>query len=436
MSFSQSLLFGDDTLDQLDVYDIEHAAPVEQETNTNTSNSAEISRYGASLQMRPPNQTYIGSPDPRETSIHRTVLDVIDESPTDKKEVTLGKSIRERLKNASTSKKHQRKHLRRSKSDPLTTDDSSLSRTYQDKSSMLQHDLDALLDSSDEWNVKLKSKTKLYDKFADDSMDSFLKNIQTQPSLNNTKELIAISSSDEDVLVSEIERMINGSNHMSNATFDVPPERSVLPAEQSSNIGHQPNVNPTESSPQEQIVETSLEWEDSAFFNNLNVDASIVNDLSQANEQNENVEMKTNVDILVDADCNLSVQHVDHVNEAELESCYLEISVELSKLNDTHQQSQATPQLVNTSRRMSVPMANTQPTNDRAESNSPAPLKSQTSVRDINSLSQWGCTSAIIREYIKRGVRSMFEWQQECLSKHEVTWIFLYTYLLKFIQGI
>lgn len=429
MSFSQSLLFGDDTLDLLDVCGSEHAPPTEHKTNTNTANAAEISRNGAPSKMRPPNQMYIGSPDPREPHTHRTVLDVIDESPTDKKEVNLGKSIRERLKNVSTSKKHHRKHLRRSKSDPLTADESSINRTRQDKSSMLADDLDAALDSSDEWNVQLtsfKSKSKLCDKFGDDSMDSFLKNIQTQPSLNNTKELIAISSSDEDVLVSEIERMLNGSDNMSNVTFNVPLESAALSAEQSSSIGSQSNVKPSETSLLELVVESSFQWEESAFFNNLNASN---NDLSQVNDQNDNIEMKTNVDILVDADCNLSVQHVDHVNEAELESCYLEISVELSKLNETHQQSQATPQLVNTSRRISVPTAKTQPTNERAESNSCTPPKSQASARDIHSLTQWGCTSAIIREYLKRGVRSMFEWQQECLSKSEVICNVSHTFL-------
>lgn len=444
MSFSQSFSFGDDTLDKLDVCGAENERATEQKTTTKTTHQHEISPHnrnpnrppqqGTSSRMLPPNAPVdTRSPDPRETVTTKSILDVIDESPTDKKEVTLGRSIRERLKNASTSKKYHRKHLRRSKSDPLSKDELSMGsmsvdRTHLKSSMLLADDMGGLLDSSDEWmaqampaNRSLKSKSKLCDKFGDDDMDSFLNNIDTQPpNHDNTKELIAISSSDEDVQVSAIERMLNGIDASRNATFNVAHSiNGTLPKEESSFLD---NLSADASSEMDQnICADSMEWEDSAFFNNLN---GSLGDLSKANGVDEaNGQAETNVDVLIDADCNVSVQHVDHVVDDELESCLLEVSVELSRLNDTHRLSQATSQLANnnTSQRPAIPIVKSQTLNTtRSEVNPSKATKTQLCLSDINNLSQWGCTPAIVREYLKRGIQSMFEWQVECLSKPEV----------------
>lgn len=114
------------------------------------------------------------------------------------------------------------------------------------------------------------------------------------------------------------------------------------------------------------------------------------------------------------------MQHVDHVVDDELESCLLEVSVELSRLNDTHHLSQAMSPAMNVSRRPSITKSQTLVTT-RSQVNTSTVAKTQLCARDINNLSQWGCTPAIIREYLKRGIKTMFEWQVECLSKPKVS---------------
>lgn len=409
MSFSQSFLFGDETLERLDVCE-----PVSEQPQSTTPNKNANDTKVKPLYMPPPSD--VASPDHRETNAKNIDLDVIDESPTDKRDMTLGRSIRERLKYATTSKKRQRKHMRRSKSDPLSIDEASLvssvDRTHA-KSNTVPENHGTLLDSSDEWMVAAvsvnrshKSKSKLCDRFSSgmDEMDSFFKNVDTQPNANASKELIAISSSDEDQVA--IDRMLNDMDGTSNATFtlNLQPKEPAIPA------------NDVKS------CDESIQWEDSAFFQNFN---ETIGDLEPpaANGLNDNVQAETNLDVLVDGDCNLSVQHVDRVADDELESRYLEVSLELSKLNETNQLSQLTPQLMHSmSRRPSI--SGMQPFAESSAPNVSAKPKSQSCTRDINSLAQWGCTPAIIREYLKRGIQTMFDWQVECLSKHEVSSIF------------
>lgn len=431
MSFSQSFSFGDDTLDQLDVCGTKVPAAIDSQPSQTPKQIGHTQDAGASSRMPPPAD--IGSPDPRDAKMKNAALDVIDESPTDKKDVTLGRSIRERLKYASTAKKHQRKHMRRSKSDPLSKDDdasllSSIDRTHA-KSSTATNAVGTLLDSSDEWMAAAvtashppKSKSKLCDRFGSssmDDMDSFLKCVDTQPNANHSRELIAISSSDEDPMqVSAIERMMHDLDATGDATFDVVARDAGVRLEESADLAGSSANGPTSC---DNACDASIAWDDSAFFNNLN--GTLGGDgAATASDLNDSTKAASNVDILVDADCNVSVQHVDQVADDELESCYLEVSLELSKLNETGQLSQLTPQLLHsTSTRSSVPVTRTQPVAEPIALDRSTMAKPRHCSRDINSLSQWGCTPAIIREYLKRGIESMFEWQVECLSKHEVS---------------
>lgn len=426
MSFSQSFSFGDDTLDQLDVCGTRVPPAIASQHSQTPKQIGRTQNAGASSRMPPPAD--IGSPDPRDANMKNAALDVIDESPTDKKDVTLGRSIRERLKYASTSKKHQRKHMRRSKSDPLSKDESSfvssIDRAHA-KSSTATNAVGTLLDSSDEWMAAAvtashppKSKSKLCDRFGSsmDDMDSFLKNVDTQPNANHSRELIAISSSDEDPMqVSAIERMMHGpdatGDATGDATFDVARDMG------SANLAGSAANGATSC---DNACDASIAWDDSAFFNNLN--GTLGDGAATASDLNESGEAATMLDILVDADCNLSVQHADQVADDELESCYLEVSLELSKMNETGQLSQLTPQLLHsTSMRSSLPATRTQPVAEPIALDESTMANQRHCSRDIKSLTQWGCTPAIIREYVKRGIESMFEWQVECLSKHEVS---------------
>lgn len=396
MSFSQSLSLGDNTLFQLDVCEGKiHCNSKNVNSNTSTkSRSPNIPKAGAV------------SSSPGAANSNKG-LDIIEESPTEKTNV-LGRSIRERLKNASTSKKSERKYMRRSRSDPITTNSSkrSSSTSLYDKHGLTE-DIDILFDDSEfeldetEHRTNKKSKIKLDEKFEPDDFDKYFRDILTpkiptdiQKDDTKNNSLIALSDStgSEGVNISEVERLMRTEN------FEKTTDSVALKAD---------------DEPKDDI-----EWDDSAYFNDL-----------LASQQNPADEPKKNddslADVIIDTEC-ISMRLRSDQNEVvedELESCFLEVSIHLSNLNATEIKSSQKPSTsLDTSifsRNISQPIKS----NDvprRIDESYKTTLQVVNS-RNIDSLKEWSCTQPIIKTYKKKGIQEMFEWQAECLSNPKVS---------------
>lgn len=420
MDFSQSFSLGENTLNRLekDAYDW-NVRSVDKK-----SNNKEF--------LTPPKKPTRreGNPKICKNVIDRSVsktpdvciqqpLEVINESPTEKSDI-FGQSIVERLKNATSTKKSNRKHLRRSKSDPVSksapTNTSSGESLYQNIG--LSEDFGSMFDSTMEWNDmdknEPKSKSNLMDKFEDDGFNFM--DILTQPiqrkldDTNSSKETGIIELSDssgtENINVSEIERLMKtvGPDHEDQHSFNIfSPE--IDKQSQLRSIATQ------KCQTNGQIVKSH--WEDSAFFNEFSE-----SQLDVVIDKHDPIE-----EILIDADCSISAQTMTSFVENEMKSCFLELTNEISKLDDSIGcPSQSTQNLhassiqnrikSNESRIISIGATKSQKTISNGS------MKS--CQLDIENLSGWGCTSAIIREYKNRSIHKMFEWQVECLSNPKV----------------
>lgn len=405
MAFSQSLSLGENTLNQLDVCEENiHSAGSSVKKNkaiTPTRKRSQKPLNGVSVvNGSTANQS------PTTDAIHSNkMLDVVDESPTEKTNV-LGKSIRERLKNASTSKKNERKHMRRSRSDPITASDSKISKSSVYKPSFTE-EYDCIFDSSmeltepDDRGAK-KTKVKLDEKFEEDDFDVIFADIQTPGMHRNdeqgndtksTASLIALSDSDgsDQVNVSDIERLMRTENN-----FD----KTADPSAQVDN-----------EQPKDQI-----EWEDSAFFNDLL--ASQQNDVNAKAIEESN---DTLADIVIDAECVSmpSGQNEDDrkMMEDNLEECFLEVSIQLSNLNATEAK---TVHRSGSQLDCSFSRSITQRMTALDEIRKTDIVTNLSMVRPnklcIENLTDWSCTAPIIKSYKKKGIHEMFEWQADCLS--------------------
>lgn len=399
MSFSQSFSLGENTLNQLDV-NIGNIVN-NNKSITPTRKRSQKPLNGLSIRNGFANQ----SPNQDANSLSQ-MLDVVDESPTEKTNV-FGISIRERLKNASTSKKTNRKHMRRSRSDPITVSDSKISKSSVYKPSFSEEfnsmfDSSVELDKSDDRTSK-KTKIKLDEKFEDDDFDAFFGNIQT-PAMHNdaegndtksTNSLIALSDSSgsDHVNVSDVERLMRTEN--SDKTED-----SSAP------------TNNEES-------KDELEWEDSAFFNDLLA--------SQTNTVNAKPVEKNDslANVVIDAECVLmpSAQNDDaRTMDDDLENCFLEVSRDLSNLNATE-----TKLIHRTGSQFETSILS----RSIAERVASCEIAKKTDVKNnlsvvrpnklsIDNLTEWSCSASIIKAYKKKGIQEMFEWQAECLSNPKV----------------
>lgn len=424
MAFSQSFSFGENTLNQLDVCEVNiHRVG----TSVNKTKSITPTRKKS---QQPLNGISISNGfanmSPVSDAINSNkILDVVDESPTEKTNV-LGKSIRERLKNASTSKKTERKHIRRSRSDPISASDSKISKSSMYKPSFTEEfgsmfDSTMELDEPDE-RANKKTKIKLDEKFLedDDDFDKFFGDIQT-PAMQNdaqggndtksTNSLIALSDSGESdqVNVSDIERLMHTENFDQTADSVV----ALVKKDESQN---------------------ELEWEDSAFFNDLL--ASQQN--GENSEENGKIDPKRNdshKDVVIDADC-VSMpcgQNEDiRAMEKDLENCFLEVSIHLSNLNSTEAKSihrtgsQFETSMVSRSISDRVVSSGTDTKTDLTNNLSiirPNKLC-------IDNLADWSCSASIIKAYKKKGINEMFEWQAECLNNPKVSKKMTYFFLV------
>lgn len=421
MSFSQSFSFGDNTLNQLDVCEGNIHCNDKNALNNNKPIVADIKRNShklLSVKSSSVNHEY-QSPNPRLSNDNKG-LDVIDESPTEKPNV-LGKSIRERLKNASTSKKSDRKYMRRSRSDPINGANSSKrsnSLGFNEKHGFSE-DTDLFLDSTIDWDDTKNDRStnqqtskisqKLDDKFGNDDFDKYFNDIQTPQIQIEAKDnsLIALCDSDEievdeEVNVSEVKRLIQ--TKKTNETVAELTEKKA---------DHQND---------------GIDWEDSAFFNELLATQQNTKNITAPVELAENPLDEAVIDPEY---ISMQCSQRDAVEE-ELESCFLEVSMELSNLNATETKSETQKlgtQLDSSicSRSLSersMLSANKSNINRTLKAkyaeNLRTTLPKPISHRSIDNLIEWNCSPAIIKAYKKKGIQEMFEWQVECLNQPKV----------------
>lgn len=428
MSFSQSLSLGEQTLFQLDVCEGNIHCNGKNALNNNEPIVAKINRNPQKLlgASSPSVNLECQSPGIRLSNDNKG-LDVIDESPTEKVNV-LGKSIRERLKNASTSKKSDRKYLRRSRSDPINGANNS---KRSDSLGLFEkcgfsEDTDLFLDSTMDWSEtksdhtthqKSKISQKLDDKFENDDFDIYLNDIQT-PRIqkeqtiheHNAKDdsLIALDDSaemevDEEVNVSEVKRLIQTEKF----------EKTVEEV--------------TEK--KDDCLDDGIDWEDSAFFNELMASQQNVNDVAAPVQQAES----PLDDMVADPEYISMQSNQRDAVEEELELCFLEVSLELSNLNatETKSETQRMGSQLDTSvssRRLgersmihATQSSNNTTTNGNYGGNRSLALPKPPNKRCIDNLTEWDCSAAIIKSYKKKGILEMFDWQVECLSQPKVS---------------
>lgn len=402
MSFSQSLSLGDNTLFQLDMCEgnipsnTENLNKHREAVSTPTSKSSKT----VNNKLKSEVSSKVSIPSAGETNSN-AVLDVIEESPTEKTNV-LGKSIRERLKNASSSKKSEYKSIRRSRSDPITSNSSKRS-TSSTRTNGMSEDMNIFdstfeLDRTENRSHK-KSKIKLDEKFEQDDFDRYFGDIKTPKIPANIAEneakncsLISLDDSNEfeDVDISEVERLMR-TEHL----------------EMTDHV----TVSKAHNEPIDDI-----EWEDSAYFNDL-----------LASQQNEPLgEPKEIEDSLADV-----VIHTEHVSmrscqtegvDDELESCLLEVSMHLSHLNAT--ETRATSRIGTQLETSIFSRSITETINSNGAARNQSEVTESAirmlDNRSIDNLVEWNCTQSIIKAYKKKGIREMFEWQTECLSNPKV----------------
>lgn len=411
MAFSQSLSFGDNTLCQLDIFEGKiHCNGSNNNNNTPLNKQPQqfLNNKALSIDLVNQSPTVSGS---------NFDLDVIDESPTEKINLH-GISIRERLKNASSSsssKKSHRKHLRRSRSDPISTKSSKQSKTsslYENHG--LTEDIELMFENTGEWDgidhrINNKTKVKLDERFEQDDFDKYFCDIQTpkmqanvQPTKNTSSlfakkenennSLIALGDSAEmeQVNVSEVERLMRTENN--EKTVDSP---AVMDAVESID---------------------DLQWEDSAYFNNL---ASQHN--NPANEEPKQMDESV-ADVVIDTDCISMQSCLNESVEDDLNSCFLEVSMQLSDLNATE-----TKSIQRTTSQLDTSIFSRSMTDQIASNNIPKinNVVSTSMLQHANKLSidllrEWNCSTSIIKAYKKKGIQEMFEWQAECLNNPKV----------------
>lgn len=137
-------------------------------------------------------------------------------------------------------------------------------------------------------------------------------------------------------------------------------------------------------------------------------------------------------DTVADPEC-MSMRSGKHdAVEEELESCFLEVSLELSNLNATENKTEIQKMGSHLDTSICSRSFNTQRSTNAMRNNSiiavngsgcstlPKPINE----RSIDNLIEWNCSAAIIKAYKKKGILEMFEWQVECLNRPKVT-IFL-----------
>lgn len=463
MAFSQSFLIGDSTLNQLDNYEMEKIIDNNNKRNPKNlifdraTSSKNIPITNANVNISPEMNNNM------EESKMTRPLDVIDESPTDKSHV-LGKSIKEQLKKVSSRKKSGR-HLRRSRSDPLTKIETSDSKSAQNEFD----DIDSMFDSS--WSIhskveKSKAQRRLSDKceWDDDGFDNCLKDIQTQ--LNSPKTPISQRSR----VVRPLQKSLQTDNleaNMFESNFSLEMEGfefSKIDVEKQldNNIGgHKKGHNDSialfsgdddwtpmaiknqnftqkekDQCDQSEDAVNEIQWEDSAFFNSFR--ETQLNDVVETSCK-EKKEASIAVDALLDLDSSIFNADLDE-EKNEMESRLLDVSLELSKMNESLVKISQSLKRCNSPMNISLSSQHnskrTKLTDALMENEIESNKVVNTSILDVNNLTTFGCSKIIIKEYLKKGINRIFEWQADCLRNSNVSTKYFAVIILKHIYVI
>lgn len=435
MAFSQSFYLSENTLKQLDVFEVNVPSINKNKNVCNNKPTTPTDKKGG--QQIPTTNSMSNDVQNRSPicngSQSNNVLDIIDESPTEKPNL-LGKSIRERLKNASTSKKYDRKYMRRSRSDPIKSASES-KRSHSSpvhQSHGFTEDYGSMFESTVEWDKpeecsRKKTKIKLDEKFEDDDFDKYFGDIQTpgiqkndDPNKTKNSSLITLSDSGEgdQVNVSEIDRLMRTENFENESSVREKNEEMFIETD---------DIPVKETDPDQD----EFEWEDSAYFNDLIATQQNTNDVDvHQTEHNSPIEVAIDVEHI-----SMHSGRVEAV-EDELENCFLEVSMQLTDLNATDAKSiHKTGTQLDTSISFrsfkdnsifsdSLRLTEESQRSQRGQENqqiqetqkSPDVAISLSIQLDIECLSEWSCSASIIKAYKKKGIHQMFEWQAKCLS--------------------
>lgn len=454
MAFSQSLIIGDRTLNELDIRETkkitEFETPPCKRKNTGSADFSKNAKKSNGRNRNDTNNNNNSSPGTSSAAVknansHLPVLDMIDESPTDKPHV-FGETIKERLRNASVSKKSNRKYLRRSKSDPLSKNQTNQKHPI-DLLSYHGHGMteeygsmfDDTMEHETKHNTNLEiKKNEEACNFEGDSFDKYFQDIQTQlksPVTINANALEAkteqlmlkenlselfdskFSMEMENVNVSQIEQLISTRNETKpNATFNLSRSRFVSDSEDIFFESETPNgyIHSETMANENNNLNEKVEWEESEFFNDLNT--SIQNELSLKEEIQKN---DRNNNELRDANDNDPKPNLEQFIADEINSCKLDITTALSELEQSRNISRRNDhsQLISISRNVNY---------DRSQRANNTSINDQVAVQpqsetDIRNLIRWGCSDLILTEYRKKGIQNMFQWQADCLANSKVS---------------
>lgn len=426
MSFSQSLLIGDNTLRELDKCENERVYPAEFVTPSgkrkcSTTNNVTLVKKSCERNIN--NDANNNKEANASINVLVPPLDVVDDSPTDKSH-TLGKSIKERLRNISAIRSEEKRNLRRSKSVTVSKNQTEnqhpvyLLNTANKRSKGTGSAFDS--------KVQCKSKYKSDRTDLDgDSFDQYIQNIQTQhktvksPNLQNQartersleregnfSELFSsqFTLEAEQLNVSKIERMMQTKVNITECPI-VPGSENLFSDNDicDGNNAHGLSVaNPKDS----------IQWEESLFFDNSDVIAQHEKSLINAMRENEHESIKLEQSAHVEADLH------DFIAE-EIQFCKAnkDISMVLMELNNKSSHNASSAQLLHQSpfnRTSKICEGKTKNLN-RSRTR-----RSHLSATDMANLADWGCSNLVLNEYRKKGIERMFEWQADCLGNENV----------------
>lgn len=465
MSFSQSFVFGEDTLRELEKGYIKTepkisknivTPPAKRKHCNNNNSSSEKNQYRSDFE------------------------DIIEDSPTDKTNLT-NKSIKERLRHTNSSRSSvKKKHLNRSKSDPVTPNQSKHKKpanyvSIDDFGSMFDSTMDIerkpskspdkCLSPKNGINSHQNDKTERnvfsesIDKYFQESLDCFtqLREIEKEnipiavtaepatmasaaqappisQSLNGNmfESQFSMELANEHINVSAIENMVKTQRSLLPVLNDlsvVEPNRSSddifnaiddnntsisrarITNFETDNIAIVSHADVLLSLPNTANM-SRIHWDESDFFVDLPATQNGNDEMAAVQNLNENIV----VDGSMRADLNTSI--VDFIDE-QIEICKLDVSTALTQVRQsqifTTSQSQRAElnSIARVNRRtISIPEA--------TEEGTISSSADKECLRDIKNLSKWGFSRFILEEYKKKGIEKMFEWQADCLSNKKV----------------
>lgn len=384
MAFSQSLAFGENTLNELDnivdVKEFETPPPCKRKYQTRQSKSNDTNNN---------NNRNAGSSGRKTLSTEKSPLgDVIEESPQDKTP-----TLTQLRQEHST---RSRKHLRKIKSNPINSISPStrlpikhlFSGKQTNKSNKM---IDSPINSENKENIT-----------ENDSFDKYMEHFQTQSTKVTPKPNISFSFKNCDFFdskfsmeidnanVSRIESMIKSDSFASEDLFASSQadlnEQIVLTSTQNdkSDSKHlDDNVN-------------DIEWDESNFFDDFNTSLHINGVLKNETIKNETITVSAEVNALTE---NVNIDEIVENDE--------EVAVAVAEVNATRFHNQTINRTAAKERSFMV-----QPITSSRDLPSDG--------CDIRNLLRWGCNDLIVREYQKKGIKQMFQWQAECLANEKV----------------